>query len=1191
MILKKLFVFLAMLTVTTFCFAQETTGSLQGTIKDPTGAVVPGAKVTVTAPSLVGEKSVVTDGKGYYHFSNLPPGNYVVTVEEKGFTTRKQEGLTIEVGHSPSLDMTLAIGSQAQVVEVTSESPAIDVTTVTTQTNVTQDVIDYVPHGLSFQSVIQFAPAASNEPLMGSTMLSNGSGGTSPGNGSNGSPYGYSIAGGSDSENSYLVEGQETANLIGGYSHTNVPFDFIDQVQVKTSGIVAQYGGALGGVVDVIMQKGTAHYHGSVFSLYESQGLDATPSATSRYDPNDPGTNTSWGYIDPVYQSYQPQKTHYSIVQPGFTIGGPLIPTDHWRDKLFFFVGFNPQLQRNEVKLNYGTAADGGAGYGIVPFSQNTNTYYTTARLDAQVSQKIRVFGSWLYQLQKQYGESTPGADSSNGLYNGATGCFSNATSTTTPCLTTGILPSVYSHATGYTAPNITVNTGADITVTPHIVSTTRFGYYFENYHDFGYPRDGVLNFFETSGTPSTGATDVLGDPLPAVYQQSAGYINAPATANFTQYNASKAIQLDETVSWYKSTPFGQHNFAIGYSLNRLSNTLYQTYNEPIVDLYVGFTSGSQHEVQTADGAANCASYAAMYGQCQGQYGYFNIFDAGTHGSAISYNHSIFAQDSWTLGKGITIDAGVRVEKEFLPGEAAPGPNVPDHPINFGWGDKVSPRVGAAWDVFKNGKMKVFGSYGVFRDQMKLNLAISSFGGQYWQNCYYTLGTANLSSIDPTFASGNGNRDCVGPDDTSTANFAGLPAGTSPAGTSFIENLNYRAFPTTCSTCSATEEGVAPGLKPYTQHESVFGTDYQLSRTLSLEARWDRRRLDHVIEDSAIYNPTIGETFVIINPGQGVDSTFTKFCQFEAGAGNPGCAYPYPGPAGEITSGPAPPNQTIPAARSYDGVELRLNKALSQHWSGLFSYTYSHFRGNYTGLTSSDLADAGGGRNSPNNSRSFDEAYFQYNDNGGSSSGNLPTDRPNKFKGYAYYRLDYLKKFETDFGLFQTIYQGSPNTSYTDVGDGPGFPVDVVNRGKWVNVTQNESTGAVTVSNPLTYRNPWYKQSDFNITETYKVTDSKTVSFVANFTNILNEHAVTAVNSQINSGVTGTWLNPQGYFLGDGVAFYGAATQPYNLQAQLNSSTITDFGETYTTTINSQYGKPLFYQLPRTLRLRVSFTF
>jgi hypothetical protein len=544
------------------------------------------------------------------------------------------------------------------------------------------------------------------------------------------------------------------------------------------------------------------------------------------------------------------------------------------------------------------------------------------------------------------------------------------------------------------------------------------------------------------------------------------------------------------------------------------------------------------------------------------------------------------------VGKGITIDAGLRVEKEYLPGEAAPGPGVPDHPINFSWKDKISPRIGAAWDVFRDGKMKVFGSYGVFRDQMKLNLAISSFGGQYWQNCWYTLGTTNLASITPTFTTANNNRDCFGPSDLSTANFSGVPAGGAPAGTKFIEDVNYRAFPTTCSTCSATEEGVAPGLKPYTQHESVFGTDYQVSRSLAFEARWDRRRLDHVIEDSAIYNPEIGETFVIVNPGQGVDNTFSNFCQFEAGYGNPGCNYPYSNGYGvPFNSGPVPPNNTIPAARSYDGVELRLTKAMSNHWSGLFSYTYSHFRGNYTGLTSSDLADAGGGRNSPNNSRSFDEMYFQYNDNGGSSSGLLPTDRPNKFKGYAYYRLNYLKKLATDFGIFQTIYQGSPNTSYTDVGDGPGFPVDVVNRGKWVNVTQNASTGAVSVSNAFTYRNPWYKQSDLNVTESYKVTESKTVSFVATFTNVLNEHAVTAVNSQINSGVTGSWLNPQGLFLADGLAFYGAATQPYNLQTQLNSSTISDFADTYTTTINSQYGKPLYYQLPRTLRLQATFTF
>jgi len=61
-----------------------------------------------------------------------------------------------------------------------------------------------------------------------------------------------------------------------------------------------------------------------------------------------------------------------------------------------------------------------------------------------------------------------------------------------------------------------------------------------------------------------------------------------------------------------------------------------------------------------------------------------------------------------------------------------------------------------------------------------------------------------------------------------------------------------------------------------------------------------------------------------------------------------------------------PPDKTIPASRSYDGLEFRVSKSPSRHWMGMFSYTYSHFRGNYTGLTSTDIADGGGGRNAPN---------------------------------------------------------------------------------------------------------------------------------------------------------------------------------------------------------------------------------
>jgi Carboxypeptidase regulatory-like domain len=1139
----------------TTAYAQETTAGLQGTVKDGTGAVLPNVAVTVSSPSLVGDKTTTTDKQGNYRFANLPPGPYVISTTAKGFSSLKRAGLILEVGHLPNVDLTLAVGGESTVVEVSAEAPLIDVTTTTTQTNITSDVINYVPRGTSFQSVIQFAPAARNEPLMGNTMT-NGTGSTSPGNGSNGGSFGYSVAGGSDSENSYLVEGQETANLIGGYSHTNVPFDFIQEVQIKTSGIEAEHGGALGGVVNVIMKKGSSNYHGSLFAQFENNALDAGPNPTARYNPADPGTNTSWGFIDPAYQSYQGHSLHHSDFLPGFTLGGPLLPfMPRLRDRLFFFVAFNPDLNRQEVKVDYS-----GMGLGLLPFSRNTNTYYTTARVDAQVSKKIRLFGSWLYQLQRQNGQTLPFADSTKGLFN----------------ISTQSDPSLYAHTLGFDAPNLTVNTGADITLTNSIVSTTRFGYYFENYHDFGYPRGGVVYNFQTGGQ---GADDAFGNPIPpGQLYQNTGF-QSGALNQITNYNASKAIQLDEAVSWFKSTSFGTHNFKFGYQLTRNSNIIDQLYNEPYVQVFAG--SNSIYSPGGPVGDANCAAVEAQLNitDCQGQYGYVTLSDFGTAGHATAYDHGFFGQDSWTVGRGVTIDAGIRAEKEFLPGEAQ-GPGVNPKPINFNWKQKIAPRVGVAWDVFRNGKMKVFGDYGVFYDQMKLNLAISSFGGQYWNLCSYALNTQDLSSINASFNSGN--RYCPSGDTSTPANFGG---GHAPAGLTFLENLNNRANPTTCSTCSVQQEGVAPGLEPYRQHEAVMGVDYQINKTVAFEARYDRRRLDHVIEDAAIFNPLVGETFVIVNPGQGANSTFSGFCNFLYGPGAAGCALP------DGTTA-FPPNQTIPAARSYDGLELRVNKAMSNHWLGMVSYTYSHFRGNYTGLTSSDISDGGnGGRNAPNNSRAFDEPYFQYNSFGGSSSGLLPTDRPNTLKGYVYYQLGFLKRFTTDLGIFQTLYQGSPNTSYMNVGYSQGYPADVFSRGKWADVTQDPTTGAVTVGNVRTYRNPWYNQTDFNFQESYKLTESKSLSFSSTFTNVLNEHSVTAVNEQIDTSFQASnYVTPGGTYLGDGIPFYAAATSPYSVSDALNGrNNQSSLGSPIT--VNSQYGKPLYYQLPRTIRLQAKFTF
>ncbi len=396
----------------TCAIAQETTGGLQGTVKDPSGAVVAGATVTVTTPTLVGSKVLVTDASGYYHFSNLPPGSYVVEVKSPNFETYQRSGLIIEVGHLPTLEIKLKVGSNVTVVQVSAdEAPQIDTTTVTTTTNVTSDVIDFVPHGLSFQSVIQFAPAASNEPLMGNTTT-NGSGSVSPGNGSNGGAYGYSIAGGSDSENSYLVEGQETANLIGGYSHTNVPFDFIDQVEIKSSGVAAEYGGALGGVVNVIMKKGTNKWHGSAFSSFQSSALGRIAERLLALRPKLQRHAHFLGpdptYLPKLSACSLPQQRLVSWLLPLAVLswicfpdsgGSPTTCTKRFASASRYLRAITHN-SIPENHLNYGTAAQGG-GLGIVPFSQNFHTDYGDGRIDAEATQKIRVFGSWLVQGQK----------------------------------------------------------------------------------------------------------------------------------------------------------------------------------------------------------------------------------------------------------------------------------------------------------------------------------------------------------------------------------------------------------------------------------------------------------------------------------------------------------------------------------------------------------------------------------------------------------------------------------------------------------------------------------------------------------------------------------------------------------------------------------------------------------------------
>jgi len=278
-------------------------------------------------------------------------------------------------------------------------------------------------------------------------------------------------------------------------------------------------------------------------------------------------------------------------------------------------------------------------------------------------------------------------------------------------------------------------------------------------------------------------------------------------------------------------------------------------------------------------------------------------------------------------------------------------------------------------------------------------------------------------------------------------------------------------------------------------------------------------------------------------------------------------------------------------ARSYDGLELRLTRTASKRWFGMFSYTYSHFRGNYTGLSSTDISDGGGGRNAPNNSRAFDETYFSFNAYGGSSSGLLPTDRPNKFKGYGYYELAYKNKWTSDFGLFQYFYQGSPVSSFIDVGysviPGNYFAVYTEGRGKWVDVSG--TTGNLSIGNAYTRRTPWFIQSDLNFTQNYKVSETKVISFSATIPNAFNQRSITAYNEQVDSQQFPSFLQPAGLPFYYGGEAYSTYEHAYPWKQLVNNPA--DTSSPNGIIPDSKYGQPYLYQLSRNIRLRIGFTF
>jgi hypothetical protein len=1144
-----LFVLVAILLIST-AFAQETTAGLQGTVRDPQGLAVSKAVVEISGSALIGTKKLETDSSGYYRFANLPPGEYTIVTTATNFRTLKQTGLKLEVGKMPTLDLKLEVGTVEQTVEVSSDAPIVDVTESKVQTIVSSDILAGIPKGRSFQSVITFAPGARQEPLQSTNRGSNG----------------FSVEGASDGENSYLVEGMDTTDVYAGGVGKNVPMEFVQEVQVKSSGFEAEFGGALGGVVNVIQKRGSNAWHGSAFTHFRTDALNANDQCGNMTLVNSvncglrtvPGTsNNASTRTSAPNEYYITKKDHQRIIDPGFEIGGFLN-----KDRLWLFTSYVPTIERLSRTVNFNYTGVGGPKLGPRTYSLRDDSHNALSRIDWLATNKIRTYSAWQYGYRRRSGISLPVADSAIGQTN------TNAT----------VDPDQFRQDRGTVNPNSVFNFGGDITLTEKLIATVRYGYWFSNLADRGTPV-GTRYLYGVTASAAEGLTGCtyVPDPDPTkpgtytgcerlstVDSSRAVSAYSNMTSNRTQlFDSFKRNSLTTDASYFTKGFFGTHSLKFGYANNRIKNSILTRNVDHEADIFFG-TDYSPLTPGACD--TIIAENQTLYGTdvdglgCRGRWGYYTVTDYRVRGDVSSNNHALYAQDGWTLGKGVTLNLGIRFDKEFLPAYTQGAPTV-----SFGFGDKIAPRLGGAWDVMQNGKLKLYGSFGLFYDIMKYSLPRGAFGGEYWHDCTYALDSTNFTAIQPALNSSGFSCPTVG-----------APTGTLPG--RFIENVNYRSV-----TLDPSDPGVVPGMKPMKQHEWVIGADYAFTNMLGLETRYSHKALDRTIEDVGVTVPG-NELYYIGNPGFGNTANVLQRPVTDSSAVPYGPAVTYPAAC------PTCP-LTPKATRSYDGVEFRLIKKPTDKWFASMSYTYSRLRGNYSGLTSSDVSDAasnavgaGGGRHNPNVSRAFDMPFMQFDSHGKPIDGPLGTDRPHTFKAFGYYRAKWFGQ-ETMLGVTQLAYSGTPLSTCLGLISTQSSCQFVEGRGSVVDFTRAANGDLVQGAIHRNSRTPIFTQSDLFLSHEFRPSKTKEemrLGFEWNVSNLFNQRAVLSKYLTPTTSIV-TPLNGAGTF-----DWMGLTSTGWNYTTAANTTNST---QTTGRILDSRYQLPNLFQTGRQMRLKVKFVF
>jgi hypothetical protein len=654
--------------------AQVVGGSLSGTVTDQSGAVIPDPKISIKNTATGVTREVRTDSAGFYSAPNLQPGVYDVTTSAPGFSTQVQTGITISVGASQALNISLRVGQVNQRVEVTGAAPMVELTTSSIGAVVNSTTVRELPlNGRSWTDLADLQPGVAVVQTQVGFDL-----GQVRGNRGFGDQI--SIAGARPQQNNYRLDGISITDYSNGGPGSvlggNLGVDAIQEFSVITSNISAEYGRTSGGVVNAITRSGTNQFHGGAYEFFRNNALDAR----NFFDG---------AKIPPFHRN-----------QFGADAGGPIR-----KDKMFFF-GDYEGLRNSEGITHLDTVPSVKARSGTLCSAPDTTPACSPMAVIVDPSvQKFLPF----WPLPNQ------------GILAGTNGDLGILTFAGQQVVNedfgTGRLDYIISgkdslaatymgDVTPYQAPdalnNVLINSKTNRQIAT-LEETHIFGPTLVNSARIGYNRQGVTNNGQFSAinplanNPSLGA--VPGRFAPQV--RVSGLTNFQGGVNggtlaFFNWNS---FQGYDDASW----THGSHYVKFGGGVERID--------------YNASTLGNSGRFKFKTLSNFLTNKPKSLGLDLPSALYFVGFRQTLLG--------LYVQDDWRLRPNLTLNLGLRYEMATVPTEVHdrlsnlvnitdPTPHLGSPFFSNPTLRNFEPRVGFAWDPFHNGKTAVHGGFGVF---------------------------------------------------------------------------------------------------------------------------------------------------------------------------------------------------------------------------------------------------------------------------------------------------------------------------------------------------------------------------------------------------------------------------------------------------------------------------------------------